>query len=301
MCVGAFVAPGATAESHEDLVEAAYHLNLDRLNEVLNKNVDVNAKYGKYDKVVFSNPWDGGFSHVGSRNWTPLLAVANASELPPPPPEVENSSDHNWTRQQAGQVPRSERKKRRELKLRVAERLIKAGAHVNAHDGNGATALYEAAGFGHLELVLLLIEHKARVNTKTAAYFDGPDDLTPLHQAVRYPDVVAALIAAKAEVSARDSAGNTPLHYACLDARLAAVRLLLDAGADREAANAHGDQPVDCMSALRPSLTERAILALLSSHKPKRHASAHTRRHALTVPESAGTLRSPDEKGTPSP
>ena len=271
MCVGAFVAPRATAESHEDLVEAAYHLNLDRLNEALSKKVDVNAKYGKYDEEVFSNPWDGGFSHVGSKNWTPLLAAANASEWPPPPPEVESSNDQNWKRQQAGKVPLSERKERRELKLRVADRLIKAGADVNAHDGNGATALYTAAGYGHLELALLLIENGARVNTKTARYFDGPDDLTPLHEAVRFPDVLAALIAAKADVSARDSAGNTPLHYACLDTNLASVRLLLDAGADPEAENGHGERPKDNVGTLQPDLAERAILRMLNSHQPKRH------------------------------
>jgi len=253
----------------EKLVDAAYRLNVERVEKLLSKGVDVNGKRGKFDLNVFSSPWDGGSSPVGSENWTPLLAVANASELPPPPPEVQNSHDHVWTMEQAGKVPLNELEKCRKLKLKIASMLIEAGADVNVDNGYGATALYEAASRGHLELALLLMENRARVNTKTQAYFDGPSDLTPLHVAVKYPDVVAALIAARADVSAKDSDGNTPLHCACSNGSLATVKLLLDAGADPEEANRFGDQPREHM--IQPEQTERAIINLLNTYAAKKH------------------------------
>ncbi len=41
-------------------------------------------------------------------------------------------------------------------------------------------------------------------------------------------------------VQARDSKGNTPLHYACGYGRVALVTILLEAGADKTAVNDQG-------------------------------------------------------------
>ncbi len=74
---------------------------------------------------------------------------------------------------------------------------------------------------------------------------------TPLLEAAyRAPvAVVKALLAAGADIAARDSSGNTPLHRAAFSSSsrrsaTAAVQVLLDAGADPEAQNRNGQTPL---------------------------------------------------------
>jgi ankyrin repeat protein len=70
---------------------------------------------------------------------------------------------------------------------------------------------------------------------------------TPLHWAVRYPDMVKFLIENGADVNARNFLGETPLHLAVR--YKAAVEILLQNGADRTIRNVFGKTVVDyCMS-----------------------------------------------------
>ena len=87
------------------------------------------------------------------------------------------------------------------------ERLLAAGADVDAPRGDGATALHWAA---HRDL----------------------------------PDVAALLVGAGAAVDAADDHGVTPLALACLNASAAMVDLLLAAGADPNAARTSGVTPL---------------------------------------------------------
>jgi ankyrin repeat protein len=69
---------------------------------------------------------------------------------------------------------------------------------------------------------------------------------TPLHRAVRYPDMVKFLIENGADVNARNLLGETPLHLAVK--YKAAVEILLASGADRNIRTVFGKTAVDyCM------------------------------------------------------
>ena len=62
----------------------------------------------------------------------------------------------------------------------------------------------------------------------------------------------AAVKEAGADVNARDSAKNTPLHWAAASGGVDAARLLLDAGADLTLRGAGGDQPLHIAAAHGP-------------------------------------------------
>lgn len=64
--------------------------------------------------------------------------------------------------------------------MEVAKFLIKHGAIVDAADLDGATPLYFATNFGHLNVTDILIEHGANVNHKEILA-----DTTPLHVAAQ--------------------------------------------------------------------------------------------------------------------
>lgn len=103
------------------------------------------------------------------------------------------------------------------------ERLIAAGADVNAKDRTGLTPLFVAAGMGKKEVVELLISKGADVNAK------GPHGLTPLHSAAYFgkKEVVESLISGGADVNAKDSKGKTPLDYAKERSLTSIVSLLI--------------------------------------------------------------------------
>jgi len=135
--------------------------------------------------------------------------------------------------------------------LDVAEVLVAHGANINAMDRSGISPLYKACGSGNLGIVRLLLDAKAEISN------NGPRPLTvavhhcrlevvqllieynasvnvpsgkpsPLHSC-NYPELVAELIRAQADVNARDSNGRQPLHL-CMNSTVA--KLLLDSKAD---------------------------------------------------------------------
>lgn len=130
----------------------------------------------------------------------------------------------------------------------AVQRLLARGADANAplrtnesmNSDWGSTPLHLAAGVGSVECVRLLVNAGANVNAR--------NDLrvTPLHRAVRYPDVTALLLDRGASVAAVDARGRTPLHWAACDAencRMVAA-LLLDRKADPRAADHDGRTPL---------------------------------------------------------
>jgi cytohesin len=76
---------------------------------------------------------------------------------------------------------------------------------------------------------------------------DGPD-VTDLHFAAQAGDVeaIVRLVAAGADVNARDEHGNTPLKYASAEPVPGAIRKLIELGADVNLADDRGFTPLHC-------------------------------------------------------
>jgi ankyrin repeat protein len=93
----------------------------------------------------------------------------------------------------------------------------------------------------------------------------------PIHDAAVKGDVkkIAAILAADpTQINAKDKLGNTPLHWAAFHGQLAAVKALIDAGADVKAKNGYGAfMPGDLWGALNQgATTHQDPVWLLQSH-----------------------------------
>lgn len=133
-------------------------------------------------------------------------------------------------------------------RLAIVQRLIAAGADVNAAARDGRTPLHWACGFDVPDAVPLLLRAGAKVDAR------DEDGNTPLFTA--RPEAARTLIAAGADVRAtnregnvplhrnyqtallapgvnvRNAAGLTPLHYAALSGNTAGIEWLIAQGAD---------------------------------------------------------------------
>ena len=136
----------------------------------------------------------------------------------------------------------------------LAEHLIgKYPQQVNAHGGHYVTPLVAALGEEHFKVAELLLRHDAGATVNVR----GKREQIPLHSAAYSGqiDVVRLLLHHKAEVNARDAIGDTALHYlgewfhyrkgSNIPRQLADIaRLLLDYGADVNARNTIGWTPL---------------------------------------------------------
>ncbi len=112
--------------------------------------------------------------------------------------------------------------------MSVAEALLKAGADPNAKTAEGATPLHEAAEEGYFAVAELLLANKADVNAETK------DGRTALHRAAGQGHTAMATLFLEngAKVNARDKGGSTPLAAAVAAGQLEMAKLLLTNKAD---------------------------------------------------------------------
>ncbi len=130
----------------------------------------------------------------------------------------------------------------------VVKAWLDAGHHPDEEDKHGYSLLISAAHYGNLAVVRELLSRGATVDFRE----HRPDGWTPLMFATRAPendihathdfiDIVRLLIAAGADVNARDGAGESVLMRvvrACLDMKIPLI--LLRAGAIYDLRNHHG-------------------------------------------------------------
>jgi ankyrin repeat protein len=125
---------------------------------------------------------------------------------------------------------------------RVAE-LLDAGGAADAGTPDGYTPLQLAAFFGAPRAAALLLERGA----DPGAVAGNAMRIQPLHAAAagRHHEIAARLIAAGADVDARQQGGYTPLLAAAGNGDTDLVRALLAAGADPELADDAGVRPAE--------------------------------------------------------
>ncbi len=145
----------------------------------------------------------------------------------------------------------------------VIRALVAHGAVVNARENVlGETALIWAAAENHGEAIAALAQAGADVNLRSIEpkfprrdYGDGKSGRftvlprggwTPLMYAARQnaKDAIRALVAARADVNAADPDGTTALTLAIINAHYDTAALLLDLGADPNLADARGMTPL---------------------------------------------------------
>jgi ankyrin repeat protein len=133
-----------------------------------------------------------------------------------------------------------------ESRSAVAQLLMERGADVNEGHENHDTLLHLASYQLELELVRILVDHGANVNTKDnqgrapfhrvseAEGFSGNDCF----------NVARLLMERGADVDAQDKFDVTPLHLALQVLELKLVRILVDHGANVNLKNSHGWTPL---------------------------------------------------------
>jgi len=164
--------------------------------------------------------------------------------------------------------------------ISVVDELLAAGADPEAATRIGQhTPLHLAAQGGHLEVVRSLIQAGSDVGRATTS-----SGVTPLHlaaKAVAGAPVVELLLEQGAPIDAREgAAGQTPLMFAAAYNRAAAVRVLLERGADP------GTQTkvVDVLHSMTVDMEAGRVLEeALTSYK----AAADAGEHWQPTPEQA--------------
>ena len=120
-----------------------------------------------------------------------------------------------------------------------------AGVSVTEPDQYGWLPIHRAAANDREDIIRLLVEWGSPLEPT------GTERWTPLHLASvsSSPRAVRALLEAGADVHARSAFGQTPLHLAVgptvTELLLETVRILVTAGADRNATDEDGTTPQD--------------------------------------------------------
>jgi ankyrin repeat protein len=130
---------------------------------------------------------------------------------------------------------------------RLRERLAEDPARAVAFSADGFTALHFAAFFGKAEAARTLLAAGAAVGV----YSQNKLHVQPLHSAAAgsHHEVCRVLIAAGADVNARQPLGYSPIHAAAQNGDAELVELFLSAGADAGAPRDSGETPADTADA----------------------------------------------------
>lgn len=147
---------------------------------------------------------------------------------------------------------------------RLHERLDEDPAQATAFSPDGFTALHFAAFFGKTEAARALLGAGSKVDV----YSMNDLQVQPLHSAAagRHHEVCRLLIAAGADVNARQRHGYTPLHAAAEHGDDELVELFLSAGADPTALKDGGGTPADTAEAAGHADVAHRLRAVETEH-----------------------------------
>jgi ankyrin repeat protein len=159
-------------------------------------------------------------------------------------------------------------------------------------EANGTTALQLAAQCGRAAVVQVLLDGNADVNFTEHAYMEAP-----LAKAASrgHDEAVRVLLKGKAAVNRCCEAGGTALHLAAgnyQETNLRVVHLLLEAGADVNAADLDGETPLMCASRAESCPTVHILLESKADATRTDSASRTALDHAYYGPQ--GDLQDPD-------
>jgi uncharacterized protein len=127
---------------------------------------------------------------------------------------------------------------------RVDQLLHKDPGAIDSYSVDGWTALHLAVFFGRVNIVHLLLSKGANIDAPSK----NEQLVTPIHSALANPNNSAVgqlLIGAGANLSATQSQGYTPLHYAGANGLDLVVRSLLAHGVDARVKNHQGKTAYD--------------------------------------------------------
>ena len=131
--------------------------------------------------------------------------------------------------------------------LAAIEQMLDAGAHINAPTKYGfPSVLHVAAAANQLGAAALLIDRGAWLNHCQ----DDKNQLTELHRAImaHAPQMVELLLAKGSDAHALAVGGQSTLHLCCQSCTrpedVAILRLLVDAGVDRDGIDERGRAPL---------------------------------------------------------
>ncbi|MXX33325.1 MAG: hypothetical protein F4107_13940 [Gemmatimonadetes bacterium] len=173
--------------------------------------------------------------------------------------------------------------------------LLQAGADVNASsDFLKYTPLHNAAPRGTPAVIRALLDGGAQVNARATGFnIDWGWSWTPLHLAATSnpdPEVVAALLAAGADLNAISGEGMFPLHHAAANPNPAVAAVLLDAGADVNALSRTGQTPLHEAAGRvsNPAVVE--LLHAAGADVNPRDSNGHTPLHTAAWYNSAAGI-----------
>ena len=157
---------------------------------------------------------------------------------------------------------------------KTAETLAQSVPGLGNYEEKGAlrlTVLHRAAYAGQPKLVDLLIANGGDVNNRR---HDGG---TVLHSAVagaKNTETIRRIIAAKVDINAVDNNGETSLHSVVRVPNVAAVRTLIEAGANTSTKDKYGKTPLQTAKNMREVLTKANAGALDDSLAARAQAVA---------------------------
>jgi len=164
----------------------------------------------------------------------------------------------------------------RHERVEVARLLLKRGVDAEAKDREGYSALHAAAQIGNVMLVRQLLEHTVSLESRCNGFqYESKDGCTPLHLAVGYghADVMEILLDKGAEVDSRNTHKQTPLHMATDRGYVERSLILLRKGASVHARSDVGTTPLHHASMDSPP--NQTLLGILLDAEADVNARTH--------------------------